>query len=385
VTLQATTTGADNTAVGANALQANTTGTNNTAIGNSALLVNTTGSYNIAIGNIALDANTSGNYNVAVGRNCLTKNTTGHDNVGLGINVLAENTTAHYNVAIGSSAMNGCTTGEYNVAVGDKALDAGSMTGNFNVAVGTGALGVATSASSNTCLGLSAGASTTTSTNNCFMGESTGYANTTGMDNTWIGHYAGYAGGVQMTTGSHNTYIGKATSGSAVSNIAEIVLGYNVLGAGSKTFTVGVTYSGVHRRTLDLTSSATSFTNPSDLRLKENITDSSVGLNFINDLRPITYTWKAKKDVPTDMSQYEENSTVPCSGSGKTNYGFIAQEVKATIDNYSVADGQAIHSEDPDGTQHLSPAELVPMLVKALQEADNKIDALVARVTTLEG
>ena len=217
------------------------------------------------------------------------------------------------------------------------------------------------------------------------MGESTGYANTTGADNTFIGHYAGYAGGVQMTTGSHNTYIGKATSGSAVSNIAEIVLGYNVLGAGSKTFTVGISYSAVYRRTLDLTSSATTFTNPSDLRLKENITDSSVGLNFINDLRPITYTWKAKKDVPTDMSQYEENSTVPCSGSGKTNYGFIAQEVKATIDNYSVADGQAIHSEDPDGTQHLSPAELVPMLVKALQEADNKIEALVARVTTLEG
>jgi hypothetical protein len=85
------------------------------------------------------------------------------------------------------------------------------------------------------------------------------------------------------------------------------------------------------------------------------------------------------------MSQYKENSTVPCAGSGKTNYGFVAQEVKSTIDNYNVADGQAIHSVDPDGTQHLSPAELVPMLVKALQEADNKIEALVARVTTLEG
>jgi hypothetical protein len=299
--------------------------------------------------------------------------------------VLAENTTGHYNVAIGSSAMNGCAGGEYNTAVGDKALDAASMTGNFNVAVGTGSLGTNTSGSSNTCLGLSAGQSNTTANNNCFMGESTGYANTTGADNTFIGHYAGYAGGVQMTTGSHNTYIGKATSGSAVGNIAEIVLGYNVLGAGSKTFTVGISYSSVHRRTLDLTSSATSFTNPSDIRLKENITDSNVGLNFINDLRPVTYTWKARKDVPTDMSQYKENSTVPCAGSGKTNYGFVAQEVKSTIDNYNVADGQAIHSVDPDGTQHLSPAELVPMLVKALQEADNKIEALVARVTTLEG
>ena len=179
-----------------------------------------------------------------------------------------------------------------------------------------------------------------------------------------------------MTTGSHNTYIGTGCTGSANNNIGEIVLGRSILGAGNNTFTVGVTYSSTYRRTLDLSSSATTFTNPSDERLKENITDSSVGLNFINDLRPITYTWKAKKDVPTDMRQYEENSTVPCSGTGKTNYGFVAQEVKTAIDNYNVADGQAIHTVDPDGTQQLSPAELVPMLVKAVQELSARITAL---------
>ena len=67
---------------------------------------------------------------------------------------------------------------------------------------------------------------------------------------------------------------------------------------------------------------------------------------------------------------------MPCSGTGKTNYGFVAQEVKTVIDNYNVADGQAIHTVDPDGTQKLSPAELVPMLVKAVQELSARITAL---------
>ena len=41
--------------------------------------------------------------------------------------------------------------------------------------------------------------------------------------------------------------------------------------------------------------------------------------------------------------------------------------------------------EMDDSTQGLSEGELIPILVKALQEADDKIDALTTRVTTLEG
>ena len=37
-----------------------------------------------------------------------------------------------------------------------------------------------------------------------------------------------------------------------------------------------------------------------------------------------------------------------------------------------------------DSTQGLSEGELIPILVKALQEADNKIDALTTRVAALE-
>ena len=41
-------------------------------------------------------------------------------------------------------------------------------------------------------------------------------------------------------------------------------------------------------------------------------------------------------------------------------------------------------SEDKDA-YGLTYAKFIPMLVKALQEADDKIDALTARIETLEG
>ena len=68
--------------------------------------------------------------------------------------------------------------------------------------------------------------------------------------------------------------------------------------------------------------------------------------------------------------------------------GFIAQEVKEALDAENIpADKVELWSEDADnhGLQSLGEAALIPMLVKALQEADDKIDALTARVATLEG
>ena len=94
--------------------------------------------------------------------------------------------------------------------------------------------------------------------------------------------------------------------------------------------------------TIDLNGSDTSWAAASDERLKENITTSTAGLSFIKDLRPVTFNWKKKKDVPSDITTYyEEGSDERCIGFGKTHHGFIAQEVKTVLDNHSeVKDGQ---------------------------------------------
>ncbi len=88
-----------------------------------------------------------------------------------------------------------------------------------------------------------------------------------------------------MTTGVGNIAIGSHSRPSANNGNYQIVLGRNVVGAGNYTFRVGyeTTYA-----TIALNGSATTFTASSDERLKENIIDSSIGLNFINDLIPIT-------------------------------------------------------------------------------------------------
>jgi hypothetical protein len=64
----------------------------------------------------------------------------------------------------------------------------------------------------------------------------------------------------------------------------------------------------------------------------------------------------------------------------KVQHGFIAQEVKAVIDNHSeIKDGfEMWQADEVDGRQRLAPSELIPMLVKAIQE-------LSARVKVLEG
>jgi hypothetical protein len=71
----------------------------------------------------------------------------------------------------------------------------------------------------------------------------------------------------------------------------------------------------------------------------------------------------------------------------KVQHGFIAQEVKTVIDNHSeIKDGFNMWSEDNiEGRQRLAEGELIPMLVKGIQELSTKNDALEARIKTLEG
>ena len=69
---------------------------------------------------------------------------------------------------------------------------------------------------------------------------------------------------------------------------------------------------------------------PAFLRVKEDIKDETVGLEFINELRPVTFRWKKAKDVPSEMKAHSDSEERVMNG--KYNHGFIAQEVKSVID-----------------------------------------------------
>ena len=119
-------------------------------------------------------------------------------------------------------------------------------------------------------------------------------------------------------------------------------------------------YNGTLRGSINL--STGTYTASSDLRLKKNITNITYGLNEVMAMRPVAY-----------LMNEEENTA-------KKHLGFIAQEVKALIDE-SVDD-----LIDPDTQFYMmDKGGLVPVLVKAIQEQQALITQLQADVAALKG
>ena len=76
------------------------------------------------------------------------------------------------------------------------------------------------------------------------------------------------------------------------------------------------------------------------------------------------------------MKEYKKDSEDRVMN-GEYNHGFIAQEVKTVIDKYDTKDGLGLWKQDgTDGRQRLAPSELIPFLVKAIQELSAKVKAL---------
>ena len=145
--------------------------------------------------------------------------------------------------------------------------------------------------------------------------------------------------------------------GSASTSAANGITLYST-GAAAYRFYVG--YDGVIRAT-----SAT-ITAISDQRLKENIRDLDVGLNAIMALKPRKFDWKAGKGKDT-----------------KDDRGFIAQEFEQVfpdlIDEWK---DPAPEGEEPYKAVR---ADLIPVLVKAIQEQQAMINELKAEVAALKG
>ena len=121
--------------------------------------------------------------------------------------------------------------------------------------------------------------------------------------------------------------------------------------------------------------------NSSDERLKDNIQTDNLGLDFINELRTVTYNWKASDKVDTSLPGYMHPDTTDFDKLSKdtsvTMNGLIAQEVKAALDKVGAdASKYAVWSTDDDGIQRISESSFVMPLIKAVQELSAKVKAL---------
>jgi len=129
-------------------------------------------------------------------------------------------------------------------------------------------------------------------------------------------------------------------------------------GAGSYRFYVGA--GGT------VFATSTTITAISDQRLKENIQDIDVGLDAILALKPRKFDWKAGKGKDK-----------------KGDRGWIAQEFEQVFPDMI----DTWRDPAPDGEEPYKAvnADLIPVLVKAIQEQQAQIEELKARVAALEG
>ena len=369
-----------NTAVGNNALGADTKGSRSVAIGHGTLstqnFTSSTDTYNTAVGFGAGNAITTGDHNTLIGGQSGASMSTGTSNTLIGAYSGTSINTAVRNVAIGHQAMYSQTDGSNNTYIGWQSGYGNN--GHNNVAIGWQAL--YSGNGSDSCVAIGRGAlEVATGDSNLAIGYQAGGGLTTGVNNIEIGYQSGTYS-TPLQTGGQNILIGNYSKTSSSSIDYEIVIGYNTSGQGTQTFTFG---QGSVDTSIGF--GGTSWNAPSDERLKEDIKDETVGLAFINELRPVTFQWKKEKDIPEEMEGYDKDSDERVMN-GKYNHGFIAQEVKEVIDKYDIKDGLGLWMESgKDKRQRLAEGELIPFLTKAIQELSAKNNALEARIAKLEG
>jgi hypothetical protein len=212
--------------------------------------------------------------------------------------------------------------GNNNTGLGAVSLYSNTM-GSYNTGLGAGSLYSNLGGDQNTAVGGSSLVSNTTGSNNTSLGTNTLYSNITGSGNTAIGVAADVASG----------NLSNATA-----------LGYQAVADASNHVRIGngsVTQIG----------GQVAWSNLSDLRMKTNIANLDLGLDFVMALRPVSFTLK--------------------QGNRRTDLGFIAQDVEALLgDSYNLLGIGA----DNARTLSLRYTDFIAPLVKAIQEQQAQID-----------
>ena len=434
-----------NTAIGQAALASNTAGTGNTAVGVSALQFNAAGSDNTAVGILALLSNT-GSGNTGIGLQALYSNI-GSNNTGVGAFALNNNLYGN-NSALGYRAGYSDISGNLNTFIGYQADVSNNPLGNvpYGVYNNSTALGYnATIDASNQIVlgGLPAsgsypgvkipgsyvGIGGVYNPGNGFTLDVSGNLNTT-MDasinsitvgrgggnvdtNTAVGFQALQANisGV-IPAGYYNTAVGYGALNYNVDGHSNTAIGYQALtnkvsgdgstaiglGAGhldvsgnSNTFlgcNTGVSSSNIYSNSTALGFSATidasnqiylgnssitslkcqvPLVSVSDARDKTNFEPLDAGLNFINEIHPVRFDWNQRGG----------------GLEGRKDVGFTAQDLLEVQEKTTISIPHLVDVSNPD-KYSISNTQLLPILVKAVQELSAKVTSLETELSELK-
>ena len=164
--------------------------------------------------------------------------------------------------------------------------------------------------------------------------------------------------GFYARNGAHKFWTGVYTERMRLTNDGELWLGYT-------------TDQGASLLQVNGSINAAGTTYTSDERYKENIIPLNKGLDIINKLKPVTFNYI--NTTANNFSEFEE-------------IGFIAQDVDRALSTESFVKSIVKYSDESniDSKMVFSPQNLIPLLVKAIQEQNSLIKALEQRIINLE-
>jgi hypothetical protein len=182
-----------------------------------------------------------------------------------------------------------------------------------------------------------------------------GYGCLVGITNTSGNIGIGQGAGGGLTTGSFNVYIGYGSTASSSSAGTELLIAPNPnsTAKGSNTGFIDVGAAGSVYQGNNNASWATT----SDIRIKENVSDVASGLDVITALRPVQFDYIL---------------------TGQHDTGFIAQEYQKVLPDQvttHTATGKEVALTGGEDLLAINQ-NLVPYLVKAVQELKAEVDSL---------
>jgi hypothetical protein len=133
--------------------------------------------------------------------------------------------------------------------------------------------------------------------------------------------------------------------------------------SGSSSNGIIFLYGGSSVGSVSINSGSTSFNTSSDYRLKENIAPMTGALDKVSALKPVTYTWKAD---------------------GSDSQGFIAHELAEIVPECVTGEKDAVDADGKPVYQGIDTSFLVATLTAAIQEQQEMIENLTARLSALE-
>jgi len=193
-------------------------------------------------------------------------------------------------------------------------------------------------------------------------GSNTGIwvGNSTNGQNTVVGSSAA----TNVTSGSNNTVLGYGAGASITTGSNNIVVGAN---ASSSTGTVSNEITLGNGATTTLRCQAATITSLSDSRDKTNISPLTVGMDFLQKLKPVSFTWNMR-----------DGSRI-----GDADFGFLAQDLQQAQTDSGVPVPNLVYDINPDRLE-ASYGALIPILVKAIQDLQAQVMQQQAEINALK-